>query len=238
METVWLVVGALGMTGGATYFAYLGTRALQGTWYFYAITFTIALVAAIAYFVMATGGGSTILTNGREFYYARYVDRLITTPLILIDLALLALVAPGRNIGLIAGLVMLDVFMTLTGLWAGSTVGPGRYALFIVSTLAFIALLYMIITRLFAAARSQSRATRQAFNTLAVLTVVLWTLYPIVWLVGTEGFGSVGQSTEIFLFLVLDLLSKIGFGFLLLTNYQALSEKARGGGRIRASRVR
>jgi bacteriorhodopsin len=41
----------------------------------------------------------------------------------------------------------------------------------------------------------------------------------------------------VFLFLVLDVLAKIGLGFLLLTNREALSQ-AGGGGAVQASRVR
>ena len=228
METVFLSIGALGMLVGAVSFAYLGTQAPQGTRHFYAITFVIALIAFISYFVMATGGGFTQV-GGRAFYYARYIDWLFTTPLLLIDLALLALARPGRNLGLIGTIVGLDIVMILTGLWGGATAGNGRFVLWFISTAAMVALLYLVVTRLFAAANTQSPGVQQVFKTLAVLTVVLWSLYPVVWLLGTEGFAAVGLTFEVLLFLILDLLAKIGFGFLLLTNRQALGEIASGG---------
>jgi bacteriorhodopsin len=61
-----------------------------------------------------------------------------------------------------------------------------------------------------------------------------------VWLIGTEGFGAVGSTTEVLLFLILDILAKIGFGILLLTNREALSQagSSGGGGAVQASRVR
>jgi bacteriorhodopsin len=62
---------------------------------------------------MAAEAGVIILENGRQFYYFRYIDRLITTPLLLLDLVLLALARPGRNVGLSAGIIALDVFMVL-----------------------------------------------------------------------------------------------------------------------------
>lgn len=235
MDTLFLSIGALGMLIGAVSFAYLGTQAPQGTRHFYAITFAIALIAFLAYLVMATGGGVT-LVGDRAFYYARYVDWVFTTPLLLLDLALLALARPGRNIGLIVGIIVLDLFMILTGLWAGGTEGGGRYFLWLVSTIAMIALLYLVVTKLFAAASTQTPGVQQVFKTLAILTVVLWSLYPVVWLLGTEGFGAVGLTVEVFLFLVLDLSAKIGFGFLLLTNRQALGEIS-GGGSASSSRV-
>jgi hypothetical protein len=116
--------------------------------------------------------------------------------------------------------------------------GAGRGFWFIVSTILFVAPIFLIVTRLFAAARNASGSAQGPFNTLAYLTVVLWSLYPIVWLLGTEGFGAIGTGSEVFLFLMLDFLAKIAFGILLLTNRQALVEATGGGAAARPSRVR
>lgn len=70
----------------------------------------------------------------------------------------------------------------------------------------------------------RGEAIQSTFRTLALLAIVLWSLYPVVWLLGTEGFNAVGSTLEAFLFLILDFFAKIGFGFLLLTNRQALGE--------------
>jgi bacteriorhodopsin len=146
-------------------------------------------------------------------------------------LVLLALARPRRNVGLIAGLLDLDVFMVLTGLAAGaSTSAFGTVVFFLISTASLIGVLYLLWTRLSVAARTRSSSVTGLFYRLALLTTVLWALYPIVFLLGTEGFRAVGRESEIFLFLVLDLLTKIGFGFLLLSNRQAISEAAGGRG--------
>jgi bacteriorhodopsin len=238
METLWLIVGALCMGLGTAYFAYLGTRAPDRGRYFYWITALVTLVALVSYLAMATGAGSTILSDGRRFYFFRYIDWLITTPLLLLDLVLLALARPGRNVGLIAGLLGLDVFMVLAGLAAGaSTSAFGTVVFFLISTASLIGVLYLLWTRLSVAARTRSSSVTGLFYRLALLTTVLWALYPIVFLLGTEGFRAVGRESEIFLFLVLDLLTKIGFGFLLLSNRQAISEAAGGGG-VSTARVR
>ncbi len=70
------------------------------------------------------------------------------------------------------------------------------------------------------------------------MAIVLWPLYPVVWLLGTEGFNAVGSTLEIFLFLILDFFAKIGFGFLLLTNRQTLLGEAVDESQARRSRVR
>ncbi len=68
----------------------------------------------------------------------------------------------------------------------------------------------------------------------ASVTIVLWSLSPIVWLLGTEGFGAFGLAWGIIFLLVLGLLAMVGF--LLLTNRQALGEIS--GGTAQPSRVR
>ena len=159
MQTFWLILGVLGMGLATAYFAYLGTQAPPGGRYFYWITTTITLFAFISYLAMATGVGAIVQDDGRRFYYSRYIDWLITTPLLLLDLAPLALARLGRNIGLIATLLGLDVFMLVTGLVAGfSTNAFFTVVFFIISTAALVGILYLLWTRFFAVARSRTPA--------------------------------------------------------------------------------
>lgn len=47
-------------------------------------------IASISYFSMASGGGWVIAPDCRQLFVARYLDWLITTPLLLIDLGIVA----------------------------------------------------------------------------------------------------------------------------------------------------
>lgn len=238
MQTLWLTLGTLSFIAATVFFIFLMTRAPAGSRHFFIITAVITGVAAFFYLTMTTGATASNV-EGRIFYWGRYIDWVITTPLLLLDLALLALPNWRRNIQLIAGLIVLDVFMILTGLLAGqSTSDFGAGFWFIVSTAAMIVLLYLVYTQLFSAAQSRPGSVQGIFRTLALLTIVLWSLYPIVWLLGTEGFAVASSTVEVFMFLVLDILAKIGFGFLLLTNREALSQAGGGGATAQPSRVR
>lgn len=98
---------------------------------YHVITTMITIIAALSYFAMATGTGfkfnyivihehhrhgipDTYKAVIRQVFWARYVDWTLTTPLILLDLSLLAGMS-GANI-LVA--VLADVIMCLTGLFA------------------------------------------------------------------------------------------------------------------------
>jgi len=47
-------------------------------------------VATFSYFAMLSGQGWTAIAGCRQFFYARYIDWAITTPLLILDLGLVA----------------------------------------------------------------------------------------------------------------------------------------------------
>jgi bacteriorhodopsin len=213
----WLWIGTCGMSLGALAFLILGRTAQGEGRDFVLITFFIAAVAATAYLAMALDQG-IVTIDGREVFYARYLDWLITTPLLLLDLAIL--VGAGRR--LIAWLIGLDIYMIGTGLIAGLTAGNERYIWFSVSSLAFIAIVGILLRQFVAMARQKGPDVARTFTRLAGLTIVLWSLYPIIWILGTEGTSTVSLTTEVAMFAIIDLLAKIGFGLVLLTSRSAL----------------
>ncbi|MUV56710.1 hypothetical protein GJ632_04435 [Halogeometricum sp. CBA1124] len=49
------------------------------------------------------------------------------------------------------------------------------------------------------------------FTTVRNLTVVVWTLYPIVWILAPTGLGLLLPDTQVLVLTYLDLVSKVGF---------------------------
>lgn len=227
LEDVFLWIGFIGMALGAIYFASLIPSARESSKHFYYITFFIALTATISYFAMATGKGSVLIgtdNNGtRNFFFARYVDWTVTTPLLLLDIVLLGLIAPGRNVGRIVAIVALDLAMIGLGLLGGANGGGLRYLFWFLSCAAGGGLLYMMLG-VAREAKARGGQAASTFSTIFTLSVVLWSIYPIVFLIGSEGFNAVGAPVEVFMYAVLDLLAKIGFGFILLSNRAALQD--------------
>merc|ERR1711907_242971 len=71
-------------------------------------------IASLAYLTMATGYGAKIV-NGQEFFFARYIDWTLTTPLMLVDLILLAHGAKAK-METILHIVAVDMLMVVGGL--------------------------------------------------------------------------------------------------------------------------
>ncbi|MFB6302887.1 MAG: bacteriorhodopsin, partial [Haloferacaceae archaeon] len=147
---------------------------------FYIVTIFITAIAFVNYLAMALGFGLTMVEVGGEelpIYWARYTDWFFTTPLLLIDLGLLA----GANRNQLSALVGLDMLMIGTGALATLSGGPGalsegarRLIWWGVSTGFLLVLLYMLYGSLGDKASRLSGDAASTFSTLRTLIVVVW----------------------------------------------------------------
>jgi len=232
-EGIFLWAGTAGMFLGMVYFIGRGWSVTnQRRQKFYIATIMIAAIAFVNYLAMALGFGVTQITiagEARPIYWARYTDWLFTTPLLLYDLALLA----GADRNTIYSLVGIDALMIGTGALATLSAGSGvlaagteRLLWWGISTGFLLVLLYFLFSKLTARASELSGNVRSTFSTLRNLILVLWLVYPVWWLVGTEGLNLIGIGAETAGFMVLDLVAKIGFGYILLRSHSVLDEAA------------
>jgi len=200
---------------------------------FYIATILITAIAFANYLAMALGFGLTIieLPNDPEapIYWARYTDWLFTTPLLLYDLALLA----GADRNTITSLVSLDVLMIGTGVVATLSAGSGvvsagaeRLIWWGISTAFLLVLLYFLFGSLTTKAQQIGGSLESKFTTLRNLILVIWLVYPVWWLIGTEGLAAVGLGVETAGFMMLDLTAKVGFGIILLSSREVLDQAA------------
>jgi bacteriorhodopsin len=182
----------------------------------------VLAIASLAYFAMANGQG-TIDVDGRVVYYARYIDWVFTTPLLLIGLMTVAMPrlqntgqARDRN-ALIGTVIGADVLMIVTGAIGAVTVDTTvKYLWYAFGCVAFLVVLYAILVPIRAAARGRGLEHARLYDRLLWTLIVLWFVYPIVWVLGTEGSEVIGLSAEVGIFAIVDLLAKVGFGLLLV----------------------
>lgn len=230
----WLWIGTIGMALGALAIVGIGNGLPHDRRHHVIASAFVCIIAACAYFAMASKQGiHTFVDNGgveRTVYYARYLDWLFTTPLLLIGLVTVALpriasTLEGRDRNaLVGGVVGADVLMIVTGLIAAlSKDTHTRWIWYIISCVAFLVVLYMIAGPIRAAAAGRSAEHAALYTKLLGILTVLWFIYPIIWAIGTEGAGIVGLSTEVAIFAVVDLLAKVGFGILLVSGSAKLA---------------
>lgn len=221
---LWLWIGFAGMTLGSLIFGgkAIATRRKEGM-EFALVSFFITLWAAALYLSMALG--ETVLTDFKgqhEIFWGRYVDWIVTTPLLLLDLGVIA----GARPKLIAGVIGADIFMIITGLVATLEGSPTNYLWYTISTGAFLAILFALFTEFSATARRRNGKVNKLFQTLRNVLTVLWIVYPIIWILGPEGFGVLSVGVETACFAIVDLCAKVGFGIILLGAGQEVLSQA------------
>ena len=62
------------------------------------------------------------------------------------------------------------------------------------------------------------------FHRLLTVHLVLWTAYPIVWMLAKTGYGVIDGGAETMSYTLLDLAAKVGFGFLSLNSLRQLEQ--------------
>ncbi|NGM67665.1 bacteriorhodopsin [Natronolimnobius sp. AArcel1] len=204
-------IGAFGMAAGTVAFVWGGISAQTAQRRYYGILVAISSIAFLAYVLMALGVG-WISVADRTVFIPRYIDWILTTPLLLLFLGLLA-GSGRRELGLVIG-----VNTAVMGLgFAGALVaGSARYGLFVLAGIVYLGLLYLLLGPMTARASQHGTGVASLFTSLRNLTVILWTVYPVVWLLGQPGLGLLTLTVDVMLIMYLDVLTKVGFGLIAL----------------------
>jgi len=241
-QQTWLWIGTIGMALGAVVIYALGSK---GSQHHRVASVFVCAIAACMYLLMAFGQGDVIVTQNNLFftpdgvvdiesaslvYWARYLDWVFTTPLLLIGLLTLGLRAVSGQgeavrdrLGLVAGVVGADVLMIITGLFGALSMNSQhKYIWFAISCGFFLAVIAAVWGPVRAAAAEQGGGVAALYSKLAGILTVLWFIYPILWLLGTEGTGTISLDLEVIVFTIIDLTAKVGFGILLVTGVQKL----------------
>ena len=209
-----------GMAIGAIYFMLL-SRNLRGVpKYEYLIATFIPIWSGLAYLSMTLPHGDLeqgkIEIAGQITHYARYIDWIVTTPLLLLSLSLTAMHSLAKKDWiLISSLMGTQVIVIASGLVADLSVVPWvRYLWYTIGVVAFLLVLSWIWGPLRAKTRSQGHELSEFYDKLTTYFTVLWICYPIVWIVGPSGLGFINQTTETFLFCLIPFFSKVGFSII------------------------
>ncbi|KAK5084966.1 hypothetical protein LTR24_007304 [Lithohypha guttulata] len=233
-RTLWVVCIIMGIS--SLVFYGMAFRVPAQKRLFHILTAFITTFAFLSYFAMATGDGinfhasketvshkhglpDTEEITYRQVYWARYVDWSVTTPLLLLDLCLLAGLS-GANI-LVA--IVADVIMILTGLFAAYGKNDGqKWGWYIWACIAYLVIVYQVVYNGRGAAMNKDQKTKAFFASLAGFTFLLWTIYPIIWGVA-DGARIASVDAEILAYAVLDVLAKPVFGTWLLITHDSMA---------------
>ena len=220
----WIISAAM---VAATYFFTIERDRAVGKW---KTSLTVAAmvtgIAAIHYFYMR----GVWVATGESPAVFRYVDWLLTVPLQIIEFYLILAAIATVAASLFWRLLIASVVMLVAGYLGEVNASDTTllWVLFIIGTLAW----FYIIYEIFAGEASKINAaegtvaSQKAFNALRLIVTFGWAIYPIGYIYGYAGDGSIDALNVIYN--LADFLNKIAFGVVIWAAATAdnASEKA------------
>jgi len=185
----------------------------------------ITFIAAILYWQMkdvVSFPGVTDVAAIQSTMPLRYIDWILTTPLLLLEFGIIASLA-GAPKGTTYRLVLADLVMIITGYFGemGTPGTVGNYVNFIISSLAWGYIAYTIWQ---IKPNKGTAAMKASIESMKKFVVFGWVIYPI----GTaiqeflEISGSDAATIEVavcvaaIIYVVADVVNKVGFGIVAL----------------------
>jgi sensory rhodopsin len=184
----------------------------------------ITFIAAVHYYYMrdynlAAHSNPTLFPDGESPIFFRYVDWILTVPLMCVEFYLITKKA-GAKITLLWKLIFASVIMLVTG-YFGEAVDKDHAAIWgLVSGLAYFYIVYEVwmgdVAKL---SKGSTPAVQKAVGSLLKFVVIGWAIYPIGYMIGTadgqwysfmKGMGSMDIVYNIG-----DAVNKIGFGLVI-----------------------
>lgn len=182
----------------------------------------ITFIAAVHYYYMR---GYNLETGDSPTFF-RYVDWLLTVPLMCVEFYLITKKA-GAKLGLLWKLIAASVFMLVTG-YIGEAIYPNETQSWFwgaISGAAYFYIVYLIwagdVKKL---AVSSSASVAAAVRTLGWFVLVGWAIYPLGYILGTKGglFGmelvtdrAAAVAAMDIVYNIGDAVNKIGFGLVI-----------------------
>jgi bacteriorhodopsin len=189
----------------------------------------ITFIAAILYWQMkdvVSFPGMTDVAAIESTMPIRYLDWVLTTPLLLLEFGIIASLA-GAPKGTTYRLVLADLVMIITGYFGemGIPGSVGNYVNFIISSLAWVYIAYTIWN---IKPTKGTAAVKNSIANMKKFVIFGWLIYPIG--TATQEFleisGSDAKTLELavclaaIIYVVADVINKVGFGIVALKAFK------------------
>ena len=219
-------VGTMAMMAAAVFFFFEMSNVEKKWRTSILVSGLITFIAAVHYYYMRGYN----LETGESPVFFRYVDWILTVPLMCVEFYLITKKAGGK-IGLLWQLIAASLVMLVTGYIGEAIYGKETQSWIwgLISGIAYFYIVYLVwfgeVSRL---ATNAGPAVAKAVKSLGWFVLVGWAIYPVGYIAGTEGglFGMriwEGLSMDI-VYNIGDAINKIGFGLVIYALAQ--SEKS------------
>lgn len=157
--------------------------------------------------------------------YVWYCDWIVSTPLIMLALALTAMYPLTKiDLPIIFAIMSTQAIVITTGFLAHiSPTKPGLLTFFGIGNIFMLLVFYLVYGPLMNIA-SENKLLLQKYQKLAILLIIFWISYPVAWIIGTPGLAILSPFATNVLFVILPILCKPIFGIVDLFLLKSVQE--------------
>ncbi len=171
-------------------------------------------------FKHASEGGKVLLDGSQDAFNEayRYVDWLLTVPLLLVEVIAVLALAKEVSRSLIMRLVPASAAMIALGYPGEITSDKNTAILYgVLSTIPFLYILYVLFVELGKSLERQPAGVAETIGRLRLLLIATWGVYPISYILGMNGDPTASSFVGVQVgYTIADVLAKCVFGLTIL----------------------
>ncbi len=173
----------------------------------------VSFITTISYAVMALAIATTSSPYGGIIYWSRWLFYIASCSILTLNIAV---IFGKKDIVDLFEISMLTSLVMFCGFLASYIVGLEKWLFFGLSSGAYVGLLLTLFRN--------SEYRKNALRKLIFSWVVIfWSLFPVVWILAPTGFGLISTFVESLSYLILDVITKIIFGVIIVKNHAHIS---------------
>ncbi|EGE00757.1 hypothetical protein TESG_08050 [Trichophyton tonsurans CBS 112818] len=200
---------------------------------FHSLVSLVTTISFLSYFAMAMGYGvsykhytyhkhqkhspDTFQETCREVYWIRYVNWMLTVPLILTCLSFLS----GVNGASLLVSISAALVMFVAALSSSFMDKHYQWAWFVISCLAYLTIVYQTGFQGRRASLAKDQQARNFYTSIAGFSLAVLLVYPIIWAISNNA-RKMSIDAEIIVFAILDILLQGVFGYWLIASYNTI----------------
>ena len=226
------LVSVLAMAGGTAYFWLERDAVAQEFRPAVVVAGIYTAVAAFMYWQMhlTVGLNGDIEQLLAMPTHVRYIDWIVTTPLILVTIGLL-LQLQERRLSLLGIVVAVDILMIVFGYFGEIFSGMEfkqfeAWTMFGLSFISYLMLLYLLTQFFGEAAQDKAAPVKRAFKYMVLFIVIGWMVYPLGFILGLVSDAEVAKVLRELVYNIADIINKVGLGIVVFVTAKSITRDA------------
>ncbi|MEO0509832.1 MAG: bacteriorhodopsin [Verrucomicrobiota bacterium] len=218
------ILAFMAMAGGSIFFFMMRDSVVPRYRSAMIVSGVILFIAALNYYYMK-GWYLEAVNQGLDSVPTayRYIDWLLTTPLMLIKFPLL-LGLGGRGVSFMIKLIVLDIIMIVAGFFGELFIADQalHFGLFGLGALCWVAILYLLLTATSSLPERFPEVVRKSIRVMVMFVLIGWSIYPLGYVL--PSFGLPIDIREL-VYNIGDIINKVGLAVVVYIGAAAMTKQ-------------